>query len=106
GLDSPGELGARLLDARDALADGGHRGPLERNIEGGLQPEITRHWDGIPARQLRGNQVDEVRRGPHGLGKLARERTTNRLALRGGIDEAPLLHGDQNLIPPTLRFSA
>src|SRR5262249_52764602 len=101
-LHLSGQLGMRLLDAGDALAHRRFRRSLERYVERGLQPEISRDGAGAPPGELRGDQIDEIRRRTYSLGKLARERTSQGLPLRGGVDQSLLLHGDEDLVPPAL----
>src|SRR5262249_55997055 len=87
---------------RDGRGQGGFGRSLERYVERGLQPEISRDGAGAPPGELRGDQIDEIRRRTYSLGKLARERTSQGLPLRGGVDQSLLLHGDEDLVPPAL----
>src|SRR5262249_44604731 len=78
------------------------RRSLEWHVERGLQPEISRDGAGAPPRELGGDQIDEIRGRTYSLRKLARQRTSQGLPLRGGVDQSLLLHGDEDLVPPAL----
>src|SRR5262245_66458604 len=92
----------RFLDARDTLAHRRLRRSLEWHVERGLQPEISRDGTDAPPRELRGDQIDEIWRRTYSLGKLARQRTSQGLPLRGGVDQSLFPHGDEDLVPPAL----